>query len=92
MNRALAAVRRSVGVPITALRRTASDPRLVRLQLAWAAVMIASWTATVSLSVVAFAEGGSAAVAFAVLARTVPGVVAGPVAARWSTGSRGSDA
>ena len=78
--RALAAVRRSVGVPLAALRRTASDPRLVRVQLAWAAVMVASWITTVSLSVVAFDEGGSAAVALAVLARTVPGVVIGPVA------------
>jgi len=51
----------------------------VRLQLAWATVMVASWTATVSLSVVAFAEGGSAAVALAVLARTAPGVLVGPV-------------
>jgi MFS family permease len=39
--------------------------------------MIASWTATVSLSVVAFAEGGSTAVSLAVLARTVPGVLVG---------------
>jgi MFS family permease len=41
--------------------------------------MTASWTATVSLSVVAFAEGGSPAVALAVLTRTLPGVVIGPV-------------
>ncbi|MCW2634180.1 MAG: transporter [Blastococcus sp.] len=74
-----AALRRAAGVQVAALRRTASDPRLVRLQLSWAAVMVASWTATVSLSVVAYAEGGSAAVALAVLARTVPGVVVGPV-------------
>src|SRR5688572_20666820 len=76
----LTAVRRAIDVPLVALRRTASDPRLVRLQLAWAVVMVASWIATVSLSVVAFDEGGSAAVALAVLARTVPGVVVGPVA------------
>ena len=73
------AIRARVEVPVAAVRRTAGDPRLVRLQVAWAAVMVASWTATVSLSVVAFAEGGSAAVALAVLARTVPGVVVGPV-------------
>ena len=76
----LTAIRRAIEVPFVALRRTASDPQLVRLQLAWAAVMVASWITTVSLSVVAFAEGGSAAVALAVLARTVPGVVVGPVA------------
>ena len=66
-------------MPVTALRRTAADPRLLRLQLAWAAVMVASWTVTVTLSVVAFAEGGSAAVGLAVLARAVPGVVVGPL-------------
>ena len=66
-------------MPVTALRRTATDPRLVRLQLAWTAVMVASWMATVALSVAAFADGGSAAVALAVLARSLPGVVAGPV-------------
>lgn len=73
------AVRRAVGGPVAALRSTAADPRLVRLQLAWAAVMIASWVSTVSLSVVAYADGGSAAVALAVLARTVPGIVVGPL-------------
>lgn len=76
---ARATLGRVIAVPVAAVRRTATEPRLVRLQLAWGAVMIASWTATVSLSVVAFAEGGSAAVALAVLARTLPGVVAGPV-------------
>jgi len=79
MGRRGAAVRRAASVPVIAVRRIASDRRLVRLQLAWATVMVASWTATVSLSVVAFAEGGSAAVALAVLARTAPGVLVGPV-------------
>jgi MFS family permease len=64
--------------PVTALRRTVRDPRLVRVQLAWAAV-IAFWMITVSLSVVAFAEGGSAAVAVALLARTVVGTIANPL-------------
>ena len=73
------ALRRAAAAPVVALRRTAGDPRLVRLQLAWAAVMVASWTVTVSLSVVAFAEGGSAAVALAVLARAVPGLLVGPL-------------
>jgi MFS family permease len=75
----LTGIRHGVGTPLEALRRSLGNPRLVRLQLAWAAVMIASWTTTVGLSVVAFSEGGSAAVALAVLARTVPGLVAGPV-------------
>ncbi len=76
---ALATLGRAAAVPVAAVRRTATDSRLVRLQLAWAAVMIGSWTATVSVSVVAFAEGGSAAVTLAVVVRTLPGVVAGPV-------------
>ncbi len=72
------ALRAGLAAPRAALARAARNRALVRLQLAWAAVMVASWTATVSLSVVAFTEGGSAAVALAVLARTVPGAVAGP--------------
>jgi MFS family permease len=64
----------------TALRRAVSNAPLVRLQLSWAAVMVGSWTATVSLSVLAYAEGGSSAVALAVLARTVPGALVGPLA------------
>jgi MFS family permease len=80
VRRALAPLRRVIGIPVAAMRRTATDPRMVRLQLAWAAVMVASWTTMVSLSVVAFDEGGSAAVALAVLARTIPGIVVGPVA------------
>ena len=52
---------------------------MVRVQLAWAAVMTASWAVTVALTVAAYDAGGSAAVSLAVLARTLPGVVAGPV-------------
>ena len=73
------ALRRAAAAPATALRRTAGDPRLVRVQLSWAAVMAASWTVTVTLSVVAFAEGGSGAVALAVLARALPGALVGPL-------------
>ena len=78
LERAARAIRAAASVPVTAVRRTAGDRRLRLLQTAWAAVMIASWTATVGLSVLAFDEGGSGAVALAVLARTVPGVVVGP--------------
>lgn len=73
-----AGLRAGATAPLTAVRRTARDPRLARVQLAWAAVMVAYWVATVSLSVVAFDEGGSAAVAVALLARTVVGAVAAP--------------
>lgn len=60
------------------VRRTARDPALVRLQLAWAAVMTASWATTIALTVVAYSAGGSRAVSLAVLARTLPGALAGP--------------
>jgi MFS family permease len=68
-----------VTAPVTALRRTARDLAVLRLQLAWAAVMTASWSATITLTVVAYSAGGSTAVSLAVLARTVPGAVAGPM-------------
>ena len=68
-----------VTAPARALRRIASNRPLLRLQLAWAAVIMASWTATVALAVVAYAAGGTPAVALAVLARTVPAAVVGPL-------------
>ena len=68
-----------LSAPVEAVRRTTANPALARVQLSWAAVMIASWAATVSLSVVAYDEGGSPAVAAAVLARTLPGLVLGSV-------------
>ena len=49
---------------------------LVRVQLAWAAVMTASWAVTVAFTVTAYDVGGSAAVSVAVLARAVPSAVA----------------
>ncbi len=73
------AVRAGAAAPVVALRRTARDPVMVRVQLAWAAVMTASWSVTVALTVAAYTAGGSAAVGLAVLARTAPAVVVGPV-------------
>lgn len=72
------ALRHGLAAPVVAFRRAVRDRRVVRVQLAWAAVMIGSWAATVSLSVAAYSAGGSRAVAVAVLARTVPGAFAGP--------------
>ena len=63
---------------LVALRSTAKDPVLVRVQLAWAAVMTASWAVTVALTVTAYDVGGSGAVSLAVLARAVPGAVVAP--------------
>ena len=50
-----------------------------RLQLAWALGIVASWMVTVALAVVAYDAGGTPAVALAVLARTLPGLLAGPL-------------
>ena len=61
-----------------ALRCTVRHAELLRLQLAWAAVTVASWMATIALTVVAFDAGGTPAVALAVLVRTLPSAVAGP--------------
>ncbi len=77
--RAWTSLRAGAAAPFVALRVTARDPSMLRLQLAWAAVMVASWATTVSLSVVAWTEGGSLWVAAAVVARTVPSLVAGPL-------------
>ena len=67
-----------VGAPLVALRRTAKNPVLVRVQLAWAAVVTASWAVTVALTVTAYDVGGSAGVSLAVLGRAVPAAVAAP--------------
>ena len=71
-------LRSGVSTPLVALRRVARDPVLVRVQLAWAAVVTASWAVTVALTVTAYGVGGSAAVAGAVLGRAVPAAVAAP--------------
>ena len=76
--RVRAELRAGATAPLLALRRTAADSPLLRLQLAFAAVMVASWSMTVALSVAAYDAGGTGAVALAVLARTLPGAVTGP--------------
>ena len=48
----------------------------MRVQLAWAAVMTASWAVTVALTVTAYDVGGSAAVSVALLARALPAALA----------------
>ena len=67
-----------IAAPGRALRCALRQPVLLRLQLAWAAVTVASWMATIALTVVAFDAGGTPAVALAVLVRTLPSAVAGP--------------
>ncbi|HSU02777.1 MAG TPA: MFS transporter [Nocardioides sp.] len=71
-----ARARSGLGVSLAAVRTTAKDPAMVRVQLAWAAVMTASWAVTVAFTVTAYDVGGSAAVSIAVLARALPAAVA----------------
>lgn len=47
---------RGVAAPLVAARRAARDPAMLRVQVAWAAEMTATWTTTVSLTVVAYAS------------------------------------
>ena len=68
-----------VAAPLHALRRTVHDPPVLRLQLAWSLSVIGSWTVTVALAVVAYDAGGTPAVSLAVLARTLPGLLVGPL-------------
>ena len=70
---------RRVRIARSGLRRAVGGRSLRLVQLSWAAVNTAFWTATIGLAVIAYAAGGSTAVALAVLARAVPGVVLGPL-------------
>ncbi|MBA2390093.1 MAG: hypothetical protein H0V67_07520, partial [Geodermatophilaceae bacterium] len=69
---------KGVAAPLVAARRAARDPDMIRLQAAWGAVMTASWAVTISLTVVAYDVGGSAAVALAMLVRATAGALLGP--------------
>ncbi len=63
--------------PVLAIRETRGNPALARVQLSFAAMMIATWAYTVGVTVYAFGQGGAAAVALAVVLRTLPSAVAG---------------
>lgn len=69
---------RGAAAPFVAARQTGRDPAMLRVQVAWAAVMTASWAVTVSLTVVAYDAGGSSAVALAVLVRAAVAAALGP--------------
>lgn len=61
-----------------ALRDVVAQPQLRRAVLAYAWVCMGDWTFTVGLAVVAFRDGGAAAVGFVALARMVPSALASP--------------
>jgi MFS family permease len=65
--------------PIAALRQTTGSPALARVQGAWALLCVATWIYTVAIAVYAYRIGGAADVAAALLLRTLPSVVAGPL-------------
>jgi MFS family permease len=73
------AIRRIATAPFVALRATAADPPLLRVQISWALVMTATWTSTVALMVLAFDVGGATAVAVAMLLRNVPAAILAPI-------------
>jgi MFS family permease len=62
-----------------AFRATASNRNLRRVQLSFGAAWTAEWAFTVALGVVAFEEGGAAAVGLVAFVRTVPAAVLSPV-------------
>ena len=57
-----------------------ATPQLRRLQLAWSAASVGSWTFFIVLAVYAYNEGGATAVGVAALARMVPAGLAAPLA------------
>jgi MFS family permease len=64
-----------------AFASNARDPQLLRAQLSFGAGWAAEWAFTVGLSIVAFRDGGAAAVGLVALLRLAPSAVAGPFAA-----------
>src|SRR5712671_5933592 len=61
-----------------ALRDVVAQPQLRRAVLAYAWVCMGDWAFTVGLAVVAFRDGGAAAVGIVALARMVPSALASP--------------
>lgn len=74
-------LRRALATPGLALRETAANQGLLAVQLCWTAVNLSTWTSTVALTVAAFDLGGPTAVATAVVVRTLPSAVVGPLLA-----------
>lgn len=70
-----------LGVATVAFRTTLADPNLRRAQLAFGAIVAAQWAFTVALSVVAFRQGGTAAVGIVLMICMLPAALLGPFAA-----------
>ena len=65
---------------VAALRATAGDPNLRRAQLSFGAAWTADWAVTVALGILAFRDGGAAAVGLVATARMLPGALLAPLA------------
>ena len=64
--------------PVSALRATRANPPVARVQLAFLLTMLANGAYVVAVAVYAYRQDGAAAVALAVVVRTVPSAFAGP--------------
>jgi hypothetical protein len=63
------------------LRTLLGNGELVRIELAWAASSLGNWAFSILLALYAYREGGTAAVAVALVVRMLPSAVAAPYAA-----------
>lgn len=64
-----------------ALSGVLADPGIRRIELAWAAGIVADWAYLIALLVVAYRAGGALGVGVLGLVRMVPAIVLGPLAA-----------
>jgi len=64
-----------------ALRGALADPGIRRIELAWAAGIVADWAYLIALLVVAYRAGGALGVGVLGVVRMVPAIVFGPLAA-----------
>ena len=71
-------MRRRLATATRAFSATSRNPSLLRAQLAFGAAWTAEWAFTVAIAVVAFRDGGPAAVGLVVFVRTAPAAVLAP--------------
>ena len=72
-------IRKRLAEPTRAFSATARNPSLLRTQLAFGAAWTAEWAFTVALGVVAFRDGGAAAVGLVAFVRLAPSALLAPV-------------
>lgn len=77
----MARVRKRLAESSRAFSATARNPSLLRAQLAFGATWTAEWAFTVALAVVAFRDGGAAAVGLVGFARMAPAALLSPIGA-----------